>query len=69
MLYHKTIPIEHIHSCLRIVQAACEGKITYDLAERKRKEDIMGKKKQMRSEVKGGYSFHQNIFVFCSMFF
>ena len=53
MLYHKTIPIEHIHSCLRIVQAACEGEITYDLAERKRKEDIMGKKKQMRSEVKG----------------
>lgn len=29
------------------------GEITYDLAERKRKEDIMGKKKQMRSEVKG----------------
>ncbi len=53
MLYHITIPIEHIHSCLRIVQAACEGEITYDLAGRKRKEDIMGKKKQMRSEVKG----------------
>ena len=35
------------------MQAVCEGEITYDLAERKRKEDIMGKKKQMRSEVKG----------------
>ena len=56
MLYHKTIPIEHIHSCLRIVQAACEGEITYDLAERKRKEDIMGKKKQMRCfEERSGY--------------
>lgn len=27
MLYHKIIPIEYIHSCLRIVQAACEGRL------------------------------------------
>ena len=31
-----------MHSCLCAVQAACKGEITYDLAERKRKEDIYG---------------------------
>ncbi len=63
----KQSPIEYIHSCLRIVQAACEGEITYDLAERKRKEDIMGKKKQMRSEVKGNVKNSIGRIVFAAL--
>jgi cardiolipin synthase len=49
------------------VQAVCEGEITYDLAERKRKEDIMGKKKQMRSEVKGNVKNSIGRIVFAAL--
>jgi len=66
MLYHKTIP-PNIHGCLCAVQAVCKGEITYDLAERKRKEDIMGKKKQMRSEVKGNVKNSIGRIVFAAL--
>ena len=49
------------------MQAVCEGEITYDLAERKRKEDIMGKKKQMRSEVKGNVKNSIGRIVFAAL--
>ena len=41
MLYHKIIPIEYIHSCLRIVQAVCEG-ITYGFGRTKEKRGYYG---------------------------